>query len=411
MKRRKFLKAAVISSIGTSAISNSRPNLSPGLLSSEGQDVVVVGAGIFGVWTAFFLQKLGAQVTLIDAYGPGNARASSGGESRILRSDYGDRLMYTRMNIRAFELWDKYQDEWNASFMYPSGRITFYDEDVKERLKKVQSSLKKFDIESEILNGEEIKYRWPQINANDVDVAVYYGGGAGGSSLMAREACRVVAEKFVEIGGTLKIGKVNIDDSNEVSILNGEKLNADKYIFACGPWMGKIFPKLFAERLNVYRRDVFFIGTPPGDNRFSHAQLPIFSFNNELDSRYYGMPDLRSMGVKFAPWPDLNSIDMDHDDRMNHPIEVLRLRKFLTRRFPALADQPIVGGKVCQLTMSADSHFIIDQHPDNEDIWFACAGSGHAFKHGPALGEYISERILNNTAHPEYDDAFRLKKV
>ncbi|NNF34475.1 MAG: FAD-dependent oxidoreductase [Saprospiraceae bacterium] len=414
MKRRNFLKNTVVTSIGATALSNSNFNLSPYQLSSDGQDIVVIGAGVFGVWAAYHLQKSGAEVTLVDAYGPGNARASSGGESRILRSDYGDRLMYSRMNIRSFDLWTKYQEEWNASFMYPSGRLTFYDSDAEPRLKKVQSSLKELGVVSEILKGKEIQYRWPQVNASGIDLAVYYAGGVGGSSLMAREACRVVSEQFEKIGGKLIIGRVQAipkKGSYDVSMENGEKLVADKYIFACGPWMGKVFPEIFAERLNVYRRDVFFIGTPAGDNRFSHPQLPIFSFNNKENSRYYGMPDLRGLGVKFAPWPDLNSIDMDFDDRMNHPIEVNRLRNFLSQRFPELVNQPIVGGKVCQLTMNEDSHFIIDHHPDDSKIWFACSGSGHAFKHGPALGEYISNRILNNTSLPEYDEAFRLKKV
>lgn len=383
-------------------------------VSSDSPDLVVVGAGVFGVWAAYYLQKSGAQVTLIDAYGPGNARASSGGESRILRSDYGDRLLYSRMSIRAYDLWKKYQEEWSASFIYPSGRLTFYDSDAETRITKVQASLTNLGVKSEILDGKEVQYRWPQIDASGIDLAIYYPGGVGGSSLMAREACRIVSEQFEKLGGKLMIGRVQVtqhDGSWDVSLDNGEKLIAEKYIFACGPWMGKVFPKIFAERLKVYRRDVFFIGTPAGDHRFSSPQLPIFSFNNAVDSRFYGMPDLRGQGVKIAPWPDLNSIDMDKDDRLNNLMEVKRVRSFIARRFPALRDQPLVGGRVCQLTMSEDSHFIIDRHPDDSRIWFACSGSGHAFKHGPALGEYISNRILNNISLPEYDSAFRLKKV
>ena len=413
VKRRKFLKTAAISTLGTSALPHHHASKVNTFLHSEKQDIVVIGAGVFGVWTAYFLQQSGVQVTMIDAYGPGNARASSGGESRILRSDYGERLMYTRMNIRAFELWEKYQEEWNEKFMYPSGRLTFYMNKDLDRLEKVQHSLKQFKVNSEIITGDEAAYRWPQINTEGIDLAVYYPGGAGGSSLMAREACRIVGEQFVKAGGKLLIDRVSVNqnkDSMDILTSSGDKLVADKFIFACGPWMGRVFPKLFQSSLKVYRRDVFFIGTPSGDDRYSHPQLPIFSFNNPDDARYYGMPDLRGMGVKFAPWPDMNSIDMDMDDRMNHPIEVQRLRRFLSRRFPGLAQQPIVGGKVCQLTMSEDSHFVIDQHPEDERVWMACAGSGHAFKHGPALGEYISDRVINGQSSPEYDEAFRLKK-
>ena len=413
MKRRKFILNSALTVLGASSqvkVNSAIVNIPYSSQSSP--EIVVIGAGVFGVWTAFYLQELGAKVTLIDAYGPGNSRASSGGESRILRSDYGEKMMYSRMNIRAHELWSKWQEEWGHTFMYSSGRLTFYMNEAKERIKATQNRLSSLGVKSEFLDSDELQYRWPQINSKGIDFAAYYPGGNGGSSLMAREACRIVGEQFQKKGGKIVIAKATIKNKNKTySIItnNGEEIKADKYIFACGPWMGKVFPELFTQRLKVYRRDVFFVGPAAGDNRYSHPNMPIWSFNNPEDARFYGMPDLRGRGVKIAPFPDLNTIDMDYDDRVNNPIEIKRTRAFIKRRFPGLIGQPILEGRVCQLTYSSDSDFIIDQHPEDDRIWFACAGSGHAFKHGPALGEYISNRILLNKKLPEYDNAFRLK--
>ena len=120
------------------------------------------------------------------------------------------------------------------------------------------------------------------------------------------------------------------------------------------------------------------------------------------------MPDIRGRGLKVAPWPDNNGIDLDKDDRLVNMYELKRVREFIAKRFPGLKDQPVLESRVCQLSFSSDEHFIIDQHPENEKLWFACAGSGHAFKHGPALGEYIANRIYEGKKLPEYDQAFRL---
>ena len=416
MRRRKFFKVgagSLIASMAAPVLGFPGISVKPNTNSSfqDSTDIIVVGAGVFGLWTAFNLQQMGAKVTLIDAYGPGNSRATSGGESRILRSEYGDRLMYTKMNIRAHELWDKWQQEWNRNLMYSTGRLTMGDRNYKAVALKSKETLVRFGITSEVLDHDELKYRWPQINVEGIEAGLYFAGGAGGSTLMARESCQVVGNAFTKAGGKLKIGKVTpgLSLSNKmqnINLDNGEKAEAQTYIFACGPWMGKLFPEIFAEKLKVYRRDVLFVGPAPGDDRYSYPNFPVWSFSN---TRYYGMPDIRGRGLKVAPWPDYNSIDMDNDDRIVNSYEVKRIHEFVAHRFPGLKDQPILESRVCQLTLSTDQHFIIDKHPEMDNVWFVCAGSGHGFKHGPALGEYVANRILKNKLDPEYDEAFRLK--
>ena len=409
MKRRDFIKntSGAIAAGSVFSSTESFANIQP----STSTEVIVVGAGVMGAWTAFYLLEKGAKVTLIDAYGPGNTRSSSGGETRILRADYGEKVIYTKMVIRAHELWDKWQKEWGRKLMYSTGRLSIGPSDYAIYANEAKQRLKPFGINSEILERDEINRRWPQLGIQEDEVALYDSGGAGGSTLLAREACRVTVEKFIENGGTFIHAKALPGKSvngqlESIELSNGRKLHADQYIFAGGPWMGSIFPELLNDKLKVFRRDVLFIGTPAGDPRFSYPHLPIWLFRG---TRWYGFPDFHGRGLKAAPFPDNNSIDMDMDERLIHPIEIKRARDFVEQRFPALKNQPITEGRVCQLTFSADEDFIVDMHPDNKNIWLACAGSGHAFKHGPAFGEYLAKRVLDGTGIEEYDNAFGLK--
>ena len=409
MKRRDFIKKTS-GAISTGSVISSAQNFAA-IHPSQSAEVIVVGAGVMGAWTAFYLQEQGAKVTLIDAYGPGNTRSSSGGETRILRADYGEKIIYTKMVVRAHELWDKWQKEWGRKLMYSTGRLSVGPADYATYANEAKHRLKPFGINSEVLDRDEINRRWPQLGILEDEVALYDTGGAGGSTLLAREACRATTEKFIENDGTFIHAKALPGKSingqlDSVELSDGRKLSADQYIFAGGPWMGSLFPEILNDKLKVLRRDVLFIGTPAGDPRFSYPNLPIWLFRG---TRWYGFPDFHGRGLKAAPFPDYNSIDMDMDERLIHPIEIKRARDFAEMRFPALKNQPITEGRVCQLTLSIDEDFIVDTHPDNKNLWFACAGSGHAFKHGPAFGEYLSKRVLDGTQRAEYDNAFRLK--
>ena len=411
MKRRDFIKytSGTLATGSVLSASKNFANINP----RQSSELVVIGAGVMGSWTAFFLQEMGAKVTLVDAYGPGNTRSSSGGETRILRADYGEQTIYTKMVIEAHSLWEKYQKEWGRKLMYSTGRLSVGSGDYEEYCKRAVTRLSSFNVESELLAKDEINYRWPQLGIKGDEIGLFNPGGAGGSTLLAREACRATTEKFIENGGTYFHAKAlpgKKDDTgklNSVILSTGEELVADQFIFAGGPWMGDLFPDLLKKHLKVFRRDVLFIGTPAGDPRFSYPQLPIWLFRG---TRWYGFPDFHGRGLKAAPFPDYNSIDMDMDERLIHPIEIKRARDFVEERFPALKNQPITEGRVCQLTFSTDEHFIADQHPDLENTWFACAGSGHAFKHGPAFGRYMANRVLNNTKVDEYDLAFGLNR-
>ena len=409
MKRRKFIQLSGMGAIGA-PLAKYSPKVGNTFTTSP--EVIVIGAGTFGVWTAYHLNQMGASVTLMDAYGPGNSRASSGGETRLIQTN-NDNNVYVQSALRSFELWKKIEELTDEELVLSTGSLYLSQSEEyhsKALARKTQHQTQGIR-NTEILDQEEIRYRWPQIYSDDIAVAMYHDGGASGSTLLARKACRAVAKQFEQYGGTLMIAKgMPILDKGKIAGIDvgqGKPLNAQYYVFACGPWLPKIFPDLLLPKLQIQRRDVLFVGTPPGDNRFSHPNLPEWSV---AGSGYYGFPDIEGRGLKVAPYPDYNTFDPDTDERLINHYTVKRAHDFVKKRFPALSDQPITESRVCQVTNSIDRNFIVDQHPSWDNTWIVGGGSGHGFKHGPATGEYAANRILGNQTDPVLDKVFKLKE-
>ena len=408
MDRRKFIKLSGVSVFGAPIVnSSSKWRKGFPILS----DVIVIGAGTFGVWTAYHLNQMGAKVTLLDAYGPGNSRASSGGETRLIQAD-NDNHVYVKSAMRAYDWWKKIEEASGEKLVLSTGRLAMSQQETyrQHALNRKQQLESQGIKNTEVLDQDEIRYRWPQIYADDIVVAMYNDGGPSGSTLLARKGCQVVARQLEESGGAVVIGHgmpiINQGKVEGVTV-GGNTLKAAYYVFACGPWLPKIFPDLLLPRLHVQRRDVLFVGTPPGNDKFSYPNLPEWSVSG---SGFYGFPDIEGRGLKVAPYPDYNTFDPDTDERLINHYQVKRTHDFVKKRFPALSGQPITESRVCQVTNSVDSNFVVDQLPSSENTWIVGAGSGHGFKHGPAIGEYAAKRILGEQVDPDFDQLFKLKK-
>ena len=392
MTRRRFIKATTAIGVGasfglTSPSGNAQLKRSP--------DVVVIGAGTFGVWTAYHLQKQGTSVKLLDAYGPGNSRSSSGGETRQMQADPREDV-YTRSAIRSYQLWKQLEADSGRSIVLEMGRLGLFpsSQNIKPPSNLAQA-FAHYKLEAEILSPEEIRYRWPQVQTEEIDWAVYTQGAAG-SLLKARDGIRTVASEFVKSGGDLQIARClpKLDSADRVvgiQTQNGDVTTAKHYVFACGPWLQSLFPDLLGKRLRVQRRDVLFYGSPPGDDSFAYPNMPSWSV---YGSGYYGFPDIDARGFKVAPHPDLNTINPDTDERLILPSQVKKGREFLAKYFPKLAEMPITETRVCQVSDTVDGDFIVDLHPNTDNVWIVGGGSGHGFKHGPAVGEFSALRVL-----------------
>jgi glycine/D-amino acid oxidase-like deaminating enzyme len=376
-------------------------------VSTGAPDLVVIGAGAFGAWTALILREMGARVTLLDVYGPGNSRATSGDETRQIRVGYGDREAYSRWALEAMTRWQAREQAFGRRLMYRAGRVQLGATWTAgyEATTKIFKSL---GVPFERMDADEIRKRWPQMDPVGMEVGLYEPGA---SILRARESIIAVGEAFERKGGTLTIargrpGRATGRTLADLEIEPGGRLAAGTFVFACGPWLPTLFPAIVGRKIQVPRREVFLFGPPPGDARFTWPNLPVFS-----EASYYGFPDFDRRGVKVCPVGDVMEMDPDRDERIVTPHYVRRAHEYVARRFPAMSAQPVIETRVCQLENTSDEHFLIDRHPDFDNVWIAGGGSGHGFKHGPVVGEYIAKRALGQDADASYAEQFSLTRT
>ena len=364
-------------------------------------DIAVIGAGVFGAWTAWHLAKRGQRVLLVDAYGPGNARASSAGESRIIRMGYGSDEIYTRWAQRSLVQWQNFFEAIARPELFvPTGVLWLAGGD-DPRVSDTSETLTRCGVRFERLDVRELERHYPQIGLQDI---------AGGllepdsGVLMARRSVAAVVDDAIRMGAEYRTAAVTTPAGSgkiaSITALDGQRISAGQFVFACGAWLGKVFPDVLAGRIFPSRQEVFFFGVPPGDARFAPPALPTFLFQQELS---YGMPDIESRGLKIALDSHGECVDPDTQTRIVSPQATAEIRDFVARRFPALRDAPIVETRVCQYENTSSGDFLIDQHPEIDNVWFAGGGSGHGFKHGPAIGEYLTGRILDGaTGEPRF---------
>jgi glycine/D-amino acid oxidase-like deaminating enzyme len=369
--------------------------------------VAVIGAGAFGGWTALHLLERGARVTLLDAWGPGNSRASSGGETRIMRGTYGPDQPYTKLAVRALLLWAKYERQWKRQFLHRTGVLWMVSSRDDEFERGSPPTLREAKIKFHELSTSEMKKRWPQINFAGVHWGIYEPKCG---YLDARASCQAVVDAFVSQGGMYRQAAVSADGLEtaplrSLTLLDGSWLKADYYIFACGPWLAKMFPQTVGELIRPTKQDIFFFGPPAGDSRFTDAHLPVWGDHGK---RFlYGIPGSGRRGFKVAD--DTRGADFDPTggERTISQATLKRVREYITHRFPAMKNAPLIETRVCQYEQTPDSNFIMDRHPRMENVWLLGGGSGHGFKHGPALGELMADSVLNEA---ETEPVWRLAR-
>jgi glycine/D-amino acid oxidase-like deaminating enzyme len=360
-------------------------------------DVVVVGAGVFGAWTAWHLRKAGRRVLLLDASGPAHARASSGGESRMTRTIYGADDVYTRLAWDSLPDWRWLSARAGVPVFHPLGVLMFFG----KREPFVEQSLeahRRLRLPLEALDRAALERRWPQASWDGVEIGLFEPDlGA----LMARRAVQTLVRELVAAGGEYRLAAVAApDDSSPVRTVAGEALGAEQYVFACGPWMPKVFPALLGTRIFPTRQEVFFFAPPAGDARFQAGGLPGWADFNGGDI-YYGFPDLEGRGFKIAHDRHGERFDPDSGDRRPSAAGLEDVRAYMARRFPGLATAPLTEARVCQYENSSNGDLLVDRHPRRADVLLVGGGSGHGFKHGPAVGRYAADLLLGRLARPE----------
>lgn len=360
---------------------------------SERWDVIVIGAGVFGAWAAWNLQRRGRTVLLVDAWGAAHSRSSSGGETRLIRTEYAGNALYTRWAWESLAEWHELSRRHESPIFLETGALYIYPQD-NAKIDESIALQRGLGIPIEKMTAPEMAKRWPQIDFSGIAVGVMQPTMG---ALMARRSVQSLVSEFVKAGGayrTLAVEPPRLTGSALNSISgSGETLRADSYVFACGPWLPTLFPDVIGSRIVPTRQEVFFFAPDAGDARFGHANLPAWVDVSSADL-HYGFPDIEARGFKIALDKHGPKTDPDRNDRRVTDQGIHDVRNYLRRRFPDLADRPLSEARVCQYENSDNGHLLIDRHPLWANTWIVGGGSGHGFKHGPAVGRYVAEHVL-----------------
>jgi glycine/D-amino acid oxidase-like deaminating enzyme len=332
----------------------------------------IVGAGIFGASLAYRLARDGWDVTLYERHAPGHPGAASGGESRLIRYSHGPDAWYARSAWRARDLWRELEAETGRELLVETGIAWFArrDDGWEARSEPV---LRTEGIPVERLEPDAGREFFPSFEPGDLRF-ILWEPEAG--VLRAREATRATTEAAERAGVRL------VQDAPTPGSVEG-----DVVVWACGAWL----PGLVDVPIRVTKQDILFFAVPG----WTTPPVPGWV---DYDHAVYGLGDLDGVGVKVAPDAEGPAFDPEHGERIASAETEDAARRYVAERFPALRDAPLAGATVCQYALTPDTNFIVAPHPDLPRNWILGGGSGHGFKHGPALAEYAAAVITEATA-------------
>ncbi|MCC6930325.1 MAG: FAD-dependent oxidoreductase [Gemmatimonadaceae bacterium] len=450
MARRDFLRMAGVGAgalmIGGCATGGGAQPLAParGIAPARATrgsgHIVVIGAGAWGGWTSLYLRRRGARVTMIDAYGPANSRASSGDETRGIRSSYGDRAtageLWTSWARTAIARWrafdDEYAAEFGTKFFHQTGDVICRAQD-EPFVKRTRELWTAQGVKFEVIDGAEVMKRWPVIAAHDITIAITEPDAGVARARAATQAVAAIAQRegVQLVISRVRPGAIVNGKMDGVVLEDGSVVRGDQYVFCTGPWLRKMFAKELENRMRIPMGYVCYFSVPEGDHRFTFPNLPSYNFPGVTG--WPALPvDLRGFRVRGAIAPrnagqgqseeekkaaqerainqasiDSAQADPDTSNRWMSQERIDGSRRFVAERFPVLATAPMNETRSCHYESSINRDFIIDHLPGTENAWVAGVGQAEGFKFGPVVGEYIATRVLGYAGDPKLAEAFK----
>jgi glycine/D-amino acid oxidase-like deaminating enzyme len=298
------------------------------------------------------------------------------------------------MSARAMRLWRENERRWKKKFVYPVGVLFMATKGDDAWERGSIACLEEAGIAHQRLGVREMRKRWPQISFEGIDWGLFEPKSG---YLLARASCQSVVEGFVAEGGAWRQAAVQgegleSDVRHGLLLADGSRIRADRYVFACGPWMGSLFPETIGTRIRATKQDVFFFGTPAGEARFSEGHLPVWA--DHRGRFMYGIPGNGSRAFKVADDTRGPEFDPTAGERVVSEERLRLAREYVEFRFPGMKGAPLIKGRVCQYEQTADGDFVVDRNPAQAAVWLVGGGSGHGFKHGPALGEMVAKLVM-----------------
>lgn len=359
-------------------------------------NIIVVGGGIAGTMTALDLQRRGNQVTLIDRWEPGHARAASSDYNRVIRAISGKDEFYTRWARESRLRWLEMQAETGQNLMYECGALILATEGHSDWEDATAATFDKVGVPYYKFDKADIAARFPQFRVPEIKYALYEPEAG---MLMAHRCVITGIDLFKESGGIVKRGHVTTDAS-EKPLLDGKPLEADVIVISTGAWMSEMFPKTIKPISSIIGLPVFYTSTPNGSDAFDKEKMPCWIDHGQNS---FGIPSSEGSGIK-AMIAIPEKIDLDNDERLIRREALARTQSYIKHRFPLLEGEKVVDSKFNQIIMTPDTHFVVDWHPEHQNVLFAGGCSGHLFKHGPIFGEFVS-----GVAMGDYGTADRFK--
>jgi sarcosine oxidase len=335
---------------------------------------LIIGAGVFGCSLAYRFACEGWRVSLVDRAEPGGRMSASGGTTRLIRFGYADEICYSRLAWRSRQLWREIERESGYSLFLEVG-VTWLAADEGGYEAKSERVLRGLGIPVERLGRPELRELFPELVC---DSGLSFGvREPAGGVLRARLAVQTLAGLAIERGAVLRREEALPD---EIDAITDWRAGSEDLVFwCCGASLGKLFPGI----VPVYatkQSELYLDGS-------SSWRCPPCGAWIDDGSGVYGIGDIDGDGVKVA-WDRLGS-EGDPDVLLMGDTHEPEIRDYLRRRFPTLGKASVRSVMPCHYEMAPGGEFVIARHPAVRNTWIVGGGSGHGFKHGPAVAEYV----------------------
>lgn len=361
-----------------------------------------------GSSTVYHLAKNGCSVLGIDRYSPPHSYGSSHGDTRITRLSVHEGEEYIPLVRRSHELWREIEAASGASLLTTTGGILMgvhsgqKQHGSEDFLESSIAIAKKFGIRHEVFDADEIRRRYTEFNVTGSEEA-YFEYEAG---ILRPEKCiQTQLDLAVEYGADAVSNEEVLSYEQVGQYIHVYTKNtryvAKKVVICTGAWMKDFMPN-YKELFSVYRQVLYWFDIKDKSQYEAYSKLPIFIWEagSGPTDIFYGFPavDGPQGGLKLAG--EIYSEDIDASN-LNREVSDDEIRKayqyYVKDKLPGLSDQ-CVKSAACMYTVTPDHKFIIDRHPENENIFVASPCSGHGFKHSAAIGEVLAQQVLSGTS-------------
>ncbi|KAL2096168.1 hypothetical protein ACEWY4_008316 [Coilia grayii] len=370
-------------------------------MSSQEYDCIVIGAGIQGSCTAYYLAKNNQKTLLLEQFVLPHARGSSHGQTRIIRKAY-DEDYYVRMMDESYGLWAELEKEAGVKLHSRTGLLMLGPENGRD-YPRYKQTLQRSRVPTVLLRREEFSQHIPNFNLTDGDGALV---DTTAGVLYADKALRTIQRLFQLRGGEIKDGQKVSDISPgpvaTVTTATGA-YRTKSLVITAGPWVNSLLAytglglPLKVEKINVcYWREKV-----PGSYSI-HKRFPCFIQVEPLESKHhiYGLPSNEYPGLMKVCYHVGKDADPDERDRQTDRSDIEILQRYISRCMPGLVPVPAVV-ESCLYTTTPDTHFVLDRHPTHSNIVIGAGFSGHGFKFGPLVGKILYE--LSTGQVPSHD--------